>query len=212
MTDAAASRRTYRLFADLLDYPGPDLAETAQECEALVSPAHPEAAGLLREFTTWLRATPLGRVEEIYTGAFDLGASFCPYVGHHLFGERYERSAFMLELKERYRARGVDTGGELPDHLAPLLRYLAARDDAEPAEELIGEALLPALAKILGGSGAGGHGAAGEEPREAEGAQQGERLANPYRRVLHALELVLRHQLQEVGRAPDGGRGRCGHE
>lgn len=209
MTDAAASRRTYHLFADLLDYPRPGLAEAARECEALVSPGHPEAAELLGEFAAWVRATPLGRVEETYTGAFDLGASFCPYVGHHLFGERYERSAFMLELKERYRARGVDAGGELPDHLAPLLRYLAARDDAEPAGELVGEALLPALAKILGESGSGGRGAEGQEPREVEGARPGERLANPYRRVLQALELVLGQQLQEVGCAPEGG---CGHE
>lgn len=209
MTDATAFRRMSRLFADLLDYPRPGMAEAARECEALVSQGNHEAAGLLGEFAAWVVATPLGRVEEIYTSGFDLGASFCPYVGHHLFGERYERSAFMLELKERFRARGVDAGGELPDHLAPLLRYLAARDDAEPAEELVGEALLPALAKILGESGAGGRGAEGEEPREAEGARPGERLANPYRLVLQALKLVLQQQLQEVGCAPDGG---CGHE
>lgn len=203
-------RRGFRLFADLLAYPRTNLAEAARECEALVAPESTEAAALLGAFVAFAEQASPGELEETYTSSFDLGASCHPYVGHYLFGERYERSTFMLELRQRYRAVGLETAAELPDHLALMLRYLAVCGDDEPAEELVGEALLPALAKMLrrseeAGATEPGAPAADCAPAGGEAHDAGAPLASPYRDVLGALELVLERQLEAVGWAPEGG-------
>lgn len=185
------------LFADLLDYPGPTLAEHARVCQALVAPEHPEAAALLRSFRAFVEERSLGELEEIYTGAFDLDtlsdldATCYPYVGHHLFGESYKRSAFLVGLRERYRAHGFTVEVEMPDHLAVVLRFLASSPDEDLAAELVGEALVPALDRMLAGEG--------EEERGGRAA---------YLKVLRALRLVLekrapaRAQLAAAGGAP----------
>ena len=182
--DRTSERQACRRFADLLDYPQPGLAETAAECAALLGPAAPRAAELVGEFAAFARQCPAGRLEEVYTGAFDLDAACHPYVGYHLFGESYKRSVFLLELKQRLRAHGLDIGSEVPDHLAVVLRLLAATDDVELADELIGVAVVPALAKMTG--------------------EDTERERHPYDGVLRAVRLVLE---QRVGGAVPAGEG-----
>jgi len=146
-------------FADLLDYPGPGLAERARACADLVTrlglAAAPEASGnrapaaLLSAFALEAERMRLGEQQEAYASTFDLGRAY-PYVGYHLFGETYRRSLFLLQLKARYAACGVDPARELPDHLVPFLRYLARCKDEEEFRELVQYALLPALDKVLG--------------------------------------------------------------
>ncbi len=184
-------REALRLFADVLDYPQPGVVETARDCEAFLAAEHPQAAALLRDFRAFAAQRPLGQLQEIYTGAFDLDtlsdldATCYPYVGHHLFGESYKRSAFLLELHERFRAHGFAVEHELPDHLVVLLRFLGTCPDGELVEELVGEAIVPALERMVG------------EDEEAEERPSG-RAA--YQRVLRALGLVLRER-QPVGGA-----------
>ena len=156
--------KQFQLFADLLSYPRPGLAAAARECEALVAPDNPEAAVLLHGFAGFAAETPPGQLEELYTAAFDLDASSSLYVGYHLLGESYKRSVFMLELKRCYEAQSLDIGTELADHLAVVLRFLAGCDDAELAQELVTEALVPALEKRLGRRG----GSEGEERDEGD--------------------------------------------
>ena len=191
------NRQLFLCFAELLDYPQPGLIEAARECEALISllcssPVLGEgqdesAAVLLREFRTFVEATPLGRLEEIYSGTFDLDAAYHPYVGYHLFGESYKRSVFLLELKERYRAKGFDVPeNELPDHLALLLRFLAITDDVTMAGEIIHEGLLPAMERMMGKAKSAGY-----DEVETPEPPHNRRQYNPYRGILEALELVL---------------------
>lgn len=68
----------------------------------------------------------LGEWEELHTRTLDLSPLVVPYVGHVIWGENYRRGEFMADLKRAELAAGVDPGGELPDHLEPVLRYLAA--------------------------------------------------------------------------------------
>mgnify|MGYP005859583677 CR=1 FL=1 len=148
--------RVLALLADVLDYPGEGLAETVIECERLLVVRCPRAAELLRGFRRLAETCPIGRLQELYTGAFDLDtlsdldATLYPYVGHHLFGESYKRSAFLIELSERYRAHGFEVARELPDHVVVVLRFLAARPDSELARELAVEALVPAVERMTG--------------------------------------------------------------
>lgn len=175
-------RRMLELFAEVLDYPEVEIAEAACECEQAVRAEVPEAAALLAEFRAFAAERPLGELQELYTAAFDLDtlsdldATCYPYVGHHLFGESHKRSAFLVELAERFRAHGFTVERELPDHLVVLLRFAAACPDDELVGELVHEALVPALERMTGDAGG------------IEGPQSGRRV---YLRVLLALRLAL---------------------
>jgi nitrate reductase delta subunit len=137
-----------RGFADLLGYPGPGLAERVRECRALAGGG---AEPLLARFAAFLSGTAPGRVEEIYTGTFDLPPR-CPLeVGHHLFGADARRNVFLARLAETFAAAGFDAGGELPDHLGVLLRFVAARADEPVAGDILAECLPRAVSKMVEG-------------------------------------------------------------
>ncbi len=133
--------------ADLLDYPGPDLAQRVKDAICLLDPRHDEASALLEGFGKFVRNNPVSRLEEIYTSTFDLQPVCCLYVGHHLFGESHRRGLFMAGLKEHYQARGFSSGHELPDHLGAVLRFISKYEAEE--REMVQECVLPALKKML---------------------------------------------------------------
>jgi nitrate reductase molybdenum cofactor assembly chaperone len=184
----ATRAQVLSLLADLLEYPGPSLPGTVAECRELVADASPRAAELLGTFLDELERTPSGRVEELYAAAFDfdlptdVGVTCYPHIGHHLLGESYRRSRFMVGLLERYREHGFEPpADELPDHVIVVLRFLARVPDSECAEEIVGEALLPALARMT-------QEGEGDELEAAGGREL-------YLRVLEAVRLVLAEQL-----------------
>lgn len=154
MADPSVDRSLFRAFAEMLEYPHASPLESARACAALLAPVSPEAAALVDEFAAVAERTPYGDLQEAYTRTFDLNATYCPYVGYHLFGESYKRSVLLVRLKTQYRAVGVETGSEIPDHLALVLRFLAASGDADLTGEVIVDALLPALGRMVRGAGA----------------------------------------------------------
>lgn len=162
------------LFADLLEYPTPRLADQAEACIESLKPVLPEAAERLSGFRSGVRQRSQARMEELYTTTFDLQPVCYPYVGYHLFGESYKRGAFMAKLVEGYRAGGFDPGRELPDHIAVILRFLALGAETRKGDfgrALLLEGLLPALEKMT---------------RALEG-----QAAIPYGAVLQSLSLFL---------------------
>lgn len=185
-------RRAYRLFADMLEYPCPGLNERVQEGVEAVSAVSQEASSRLEAFRAFVQETPASRLEEVYTGTFDLQVVCYPYVGYQLFGESYKRGAFMVGLREEYRAYGFSEGNELPDHLAVVLRFLAMLEDAGTVQELATMCLVPALDKM---------------------SQAFKEKEQPYGHVILALSLFLNELYpgagaegsSEVGRAITGG-------
>lgn len=118
--------------------------------------------------------------EELFTATFDVTPACVPYVSIHLFGEEnFKRGEFMAALSARYAAAGFDTRGELPDHLAMLLRFLAQTDEAE-RRELIQFCLLGPLGKMIA--------ALTEE--------------NPYRALLETVREVLTSAYPDLQPAP----------
>ena len=101
---SANRSKVLELFADILDYPAPGLADKAAECATLVGRVQPQAAKLLGVFRDFAEEHPLGKLQEVYSGFFDLNSICHPYIGYQLFGENYKRSVFMVELKKSYRA------------------------------------------------------------------------------------------------------------
>ena len=180
-------RRLFQLYALILEYPRSDLSETVRECQALVALGNPEAAALMGGFSTFLESTPLERLQEVYTVTFDLDATYHPYVGHHLFGESYKRSAFLVGLKERYQTFGYTfSESELADHLAVIVGFLAVCDDAVLTKELIQDAVLPCLGRMVKEDQDGA--------RSPNGDEQGSDRS-PYQQVLQALRMILEQQL-----------------
>jgi nitrate reductase molybdenum cofactor assembly chaperone NarJ/NarW len=137
------------LFADILDYPAPGLARKAAECAALISAAQPEAGALLESFRGFAEENSLGKLQEVYSGFFDLNSICHPYVGYQLFGENYKRSVFLIGLKKAYRDEGFEaTASDIPDRLSIVLRFVAHSKGGEEIDDLLNRGLLPALARM----------------------------------------------------------------
>ena len=215
MYSKAETGLVLRLFADILDYPIEALADRARECEAALLKRAPEAVSPLGEFRSFVEGALQGRLEEVYTGVFDLNPVCHPYVGYQLFGESYKRSAFLLGLKERYGAQGFQApDSELPDRFSVMLRFLAQSSDEALNQEMIADGLVPALERIGKEWGKAETSSEVEDSQsniQLEGQSQGEVLrggfllemieggdperasaaAYPYQQALHALRLFL---------------------
>ncbi len=184
-------RRLFQLYALILEYPRTDLSEVVRECQALIARGNPEAAALIGGFRTFLESTSLERLQEVYTVTFDLDATYHPYVGHHLFGESYKRSAFLVGLKERYQTFGYTfSESELADHLAVMVGFLAVCEDAVLTKELIQDALLPGLGRMVKEDQDG--------DRSPHGDEQGSDRS-PYQQILQALRMILEQHLVNDG-------------
>jgi len=128
--------------AVLFDYPD-DGFDARLECAL---GAHPGKA--LDDFARAMRSLPTEEREELHTATFEITPSCVPYVSIHLFGEEnFKRGEFMAALLGRYAETGFDRGNELPDHIANLLRYFDACDEAERCE-LAAHCLLAPLEKM----------------------------------------------------------------
>jgi nitrate reductase delta subunit len=140
--------RVLELFADILDYPEQGLEAKATECAALVRGVQPHAAALLESFRSFAGEIEVGKLQEVYSGFFDLNSICHPYVGYQLFGENYKRSIFLVELKKSYRASGFESDpAEIPDRLSIVLRFVA-QSDGEDVDALLNKGLLPALERM----------------------------------------------------------------
>ena len=171
-------------FADVLSYPYESPAGDARRCAEIARSHSVDAAFLLETFAVRAETVELGALQEAYTRAFDLDTmtrsepTCYPYVGHYLFDESHKRGAFILELRKRFRAQGFEDSSDLSDHLVVLLRFLAVCVDETLADELVDDAILPALARIGNLQNAG--------------AERAGSLRDAYLGVLSALELSLR--------------------
>ena len=107
-------------------YPTPS---AATELSAAIADEHNhEVKRHMQHFLDGIKALSLGEWEELHTATLDLSAPFVPYVGHVIWGDNYKRGEFMSNLVPAMAEAGVDLHGELPDHIEPVLRYLAATE------------------------------------------------------------------------------------
>ena len=107
-----------------------------------------ESAGQ-NEYAVFLHALQpfsQGELEELFTRTLDLNPEFAPYLGYQMWGDSYKRGSLMSRLNQAMQENQIDLGGELPDHLTPVLRYLDQVTD--PVPELL-EIFKPAVEKII---------------------------------------------------------------
>lgn len=150
MTSPALLRR----LAELLDYPGPDLAARTGACADALAAEGGTGAARLRRFAA-AAAAGTAALEEAYTAAFDLAPVASPYLGDQLFGAGAERAALLAGLRELQRDAGLSPGPELPDHVAEVLRLVAAPIAADVRDDLLRDGLSPVLGKMLAALEAG---------------------------------------------------------
>jgi nitrate reductase delta subunit len=133
---------------DLLTYPVDGYGRDLPAVAASVAGQDAEAAAALAAFAAYIRDTSIESLQEAFTQTFDLNPVCALEVGWQLFGEEYERGAFMVHMRQLLREHGVPERGELPDHLSSLLALLS-RLDTDQARAFAADALQPAVGKML---------------------------------------------------------------
>jgi nitrate reductase assembly molybdenum cofactor insertion protein NarJ len=129
--------------AALVGYPaGEEYAADLSACAGALA----EAATPLARFRDAVRGRGLPALQELYADAFDFDPACTLDLGWHLIGERPDRGVWLAALREDLARAGIPETGELPDHLAHLLR-LVARDETADGTELAAF-ILPAVETI----------------------------------------------------------------
>lgn len=181
-------RKSLPFFAGMLAYPNAGLPQAASACADVIGASDPLAAAMVRDFASYAASTPLARLEEAYTSVFDLDPKCTLYVGYHVFGESYKRSAFLLGLNEHFGAQRFTPQGEVPDHLSVVLRCLSASENEELDRELVTVVVLPALDKMTGRLKTDEH---EDAPENQKLEQIPERQRAPYMALVEALRRLL---------------------
>ena len=168
--------------AELFEYPRDGHAARARELAGRAAAGLPAAAADLEPLARFAETHPLGECEELYVRTFDANAERALEVGWQVFGEQYERGAFLVQLRGRLRELGIPETTELPDHLTQVLRLLG-RAGEDDARTLVGRAVAPSLRRVR------------ENLDEA----------NPYRGALDAVAMALAPLAAEAPAAVAGG-------
>ena len=133
--------------AELLEYPREGNAARVRALTDCVASTLPEAGADLEPLARFAEASTLGEAEELYVRTFDANAERALEVGWQVFGEQYERGAFLVDLRGRMRDLGVAETTELPDHLTQVLRLLGRMDEAD-ARTLVDRAVERSLVRV----------------------------------------------------------------
>ena len=131
-------------WAPLLAYPGPDYHASVRACGA----AFPSQE--MDEFARNVEALPVEALQELYAQTFDWSPDTTLDIGWHLFGENYDRGAFLVKLRGALRTHGLAESNELPDHLSHVLPLLDRLPDDERTE-FAAKYVLPAIGKLHDG-------------------------------------------------------------
>jgi nitrate reductase delta subunit len=123
----------HALLAEAFCYPSPELLWLLESGLTEAGPGLGRSG--LVAFIEKIKTLSLSEWEELCTRTLDLSPAAAPYVGFQIWGESYQRGEFMAKLSRAMFDLGVNTEGELPDHLVPILRYLDATD--QPIPELV---------------------------------------------------------------------------
>lgn len=125
-------------------YPAPGSTKALWERVNVLPKTHSKLT--LERFLRAFSELKISEREELYTRTLDLTPLTAPNVGYAVYGEDYRRGRFMSELNAEYARLEVDSSSEIPDHLIPVLRYLAVAE--QPLPELL-QLLEPALNQII---------------------------------------------------------------
>ena len=142
----------YTQLATMLDFPREELSGVAQRCLDTLAgqPEYPkEVTESISNFKDALADLSLDDLQGIYSYTFEIASGeYTLDLGYHLF-DGFKRANNLLALKATYRKYDypIDetSGGELPDHLPIVLRFLSFLKDEDLKREMCEVFLIKAL-------------------------------------------------------------------
>lgn len=130
----AAMQAAFDRMAAVLTYPGPDHAVAIEECRVALAPTSADAAALVARFREITSHKTLAELQELYTGTFDFDPARTLDLSWHVFGEGYERGAFLAAIRQDLRAAGLQETTELPDHVTHVLPLIGRLTEPRAGE------------------------------------------------------------------------------
>lgn len=131
---------TLRVLAALLRYPDAAFRAAVPELQqALRSEAALPAAriGELRALLRRLQRDDPFTVEAEFVDLFDRGRGTALHLFEHIHGDSRDRGPAMVDLQQTYESAGLYLApGELPDHLAVVLKYASTQPPREARDFL----------------------------------------------------------------------------
>lgn len=164
----------FEALSRLLVYPSGDHDERLGRCSKAIAALNDipaEIAKKIQEFAIATKNLTTAQLEELYTRTFDINPISSLEVGWHLYGETYERGAFLVSMRSLLYRLHIEESTELPDHLSHVLQALARMDPLE-GSSFISTNVLKALDKMIAGFS--------ED-------------SSPYENILSALKELLSH-------------------
>lgn len=135
--------------AELFKYPrrvhGPGLHELARE----VGGESAAAGAALDRFARAVTGLSLEAQQELYVRTFEMNPLCSLEVGWQLYGEHYERGAFLVRMRQTLRALELAESPELPDHLTHVLEMVGRMPDTQ-RNAFVTDLLEPAMVKMNG--------------------------------------------------------------
>lgn len=136
---------------EIFEYPRAEYKSAVEAWCTKYAPIFDGATQSMNEFAKAIADTTDTSLEEIYTRTFDMAPICSPYISGHIYGdENFERGTLLTALNERYQSASFDTHGELPDHLAVILRF-APQMTEEELQELFEFCLSKPLDDMVAG-------------------------------------------------------------
>lgn len=121
--------------AGLFEQPRAGFLDDIREAAALARRSDERVARSLEQMAQECADLDVDRLEEVYTRTFELQPYCTPYAGPHLFGEEgFQRGRMLAGLRAGFERHGFEVEGELPDHVAVLLRFTARLEGDEREE------------------------------------------------------------------------------
>lgn len=147
-------RLTMRVLSALLRYPDAALQQGSAELSAALAEEgvlSPAQRASLEPLLARLALDDLLDIQEDYVALFDRGRAVSLHLFEHVHGESRDRGQAMVDLRDRYEAKGLEIAAkELPDYLPLFLEYLSVLPPAQAADELAQPGvILSALAQRL---------------------------------------------------------------
>ena len=139
----------YDLLSGLFAFPKAGFDKYVLQVQDFLKNNYPESAIELEEFIDYAKKSELLDQQELYVRSFEVQAITTLDLGYVLFGEDYKRGALLVNLNRELREAGIDTGGELSDHLPFVLQLVARIEDDEFRDELVKKILAPAVKLII---------------------------------------------------------------
>ena len=146
--DSFTDQTTLDAIAESFSFPHPRSAEHARIAAAGLTDGYPEVAAVYGRLADWIEGTDPHRVEEAYTNLFDLKPQCTLDIGHHVYGEAYQRGALLAGLVQELNLMGISMRDELPDYLPTVLRLVGRLPETEERQIFIDRILAVAIGRM----------------------------------------------------------------